>query len=377
MNRTRVAYCIDSFDIGGTELNAVRLAEALDPDRFELSVCHLRPDGPLRPRYEAIGATLHRVSIPNLYSPASIRAGIRLAAWLRRWNADIVHTHDIYSNIFAAPWVRVATRAVVLASRRWWYDVPRSGLVPLNRLSYRFAHRVLANSPGVAQLLQREERIPEEKIVQVPNFVSEPAFQKALPGERAAMRNGWGVPDGAFVVGSVARLAPVKNQASLLRAAALLGPEVHIVLVGDGPSRPSLEKLSAELGLADRVHFTGTLSQDPNPHQFFDISVLCSRSEGFPNTVIEALASARAVVATAVGGVKDVIADGSTGMLVTADDDTALAAAIQGLYSDAGLRRRLGEHGQNVVRARFHERIVVGYLMGLYEELVERHRKGD
>ena len=373
-HRTRIAFCVDSFDVGGTELNAVRLAEAIDPRRFELAVCHLGGTGLLRGRYEAIGATLYGISIPNLYSPATIRAGFGLAAWLRDWQADVVHAHDIYSNIFAVPWARIGTHAAVIASRRWWYDAPRPGLIPLNRLAYRFAHRVLANSPGVGDLLRREEHVPAQKVLEVPNFLEDHAFEQVGPDEWLALRRAWKVPDAAVVVGSVARLAPVKNHASLLRAVATLDPSVHVVLVGDGPSRESLERLAADLGIGHRVTFLGTIVQAANLHQFFDISVLSSTSEGFPNSVIEALAAGRAMVATRVGGVTDIINDGVTGRLVDANDDAGLAVALRDLVADPALRTRLGTRGRDEVRARFHQGPVVDRLMKVYEELAAGSR---
>jgi hypothetical protein len=161
--RIRVAYCLDSFAIGGTELNAVRTAEALDPDRIELCVLHLQTHGPLRSRYERLGVRMTHVPIRNLYSPRTAVQGMRLARLLRRWNVDVVHSHDIYSNIFVVPWARIFSRCSIIASRRWWYEVPRPELVTVNRWSSLLAHRVLANSSGVAKLLAREEGVPQNE----------------------------------------------------------------------------------------------------------------------------------------------------------------------------------------------------------------------
>src|ERR1700682_188698 len=104
--RIRVAYCLDSFAIGGTELNAVRTAEALDPDRIELCIFHLQTHGPLRSRYERLGVPMTHMPIPNLYSPRTAVQGMRLVRLLRRENVDVVHSHDVYCNIFAVPWAR-------------------------------------------------------------------------------------------------------------------------------------------------------------------------------------------------------------------------------------------------------------------------------
>jgi glycosyltransferase involved in cell wall biosynthesis len=370
--RIRVAYCLDSFAIGGTELNAVRSAEALDPQRIELCVLHLQTHGALRSRYERLGLRMQHVPIPNLYSPRTAMQGIRLAALLRRWEVDVVHSHDIYCNIFAVPWARALSGCSVIASRRWSYEVPRPGLAAVNRWSSLLAHRVLANSGGVAGLLVREDGVPRRKIVEVPNFLADSAFVLAGDAACAAQRRAWGVPAAAFVVGIVARLSPVKNHAMLLEAAAELPREFHFVLIGDGPSRPGLEALARKLGIESRVHFTGEVVSPVNLQQFFDVSVLCSSSEGFPNSLIEAMAAARPVVATPAGGVGDAVVDGISGILVPPANAAALAAALRTLAADAALRRRLGEAGRHAVATQFRQEIVIEKLSALYESLARR-----
>ena len=367
--RIRIAYCIDSFDIGGTELNAVRTAEALDPERFELCVAHLHADGPLRIRYEKLGVRMMHFPIPNLYSLKTVRQGICFVRFLRDWGADITHTHDLYTNIFAVPWARSFSKCQVIASRRWWYDAPRPGLIPLNRWANRLSHRILANSGEVAKLLAREEGVPLDKIVEIPNFLAKTAFDRLDEASRIAQRQAWGVPDDAFAIGIVARLAPVKNHDLLLRALQQLGPQFHLVLVGDGPSRSELVQLARQLNIENRVHFAGEVISPLNMHQFFDASVLCSLNEGFPNSVIEALAASRPVVATSVGGVPDVVADDVTGILIPLGDPTLLAGALRMLEADPLLRIRLGEAGLEAVRLKFHQEIVIGKFSALYETL--------
>jgi glycosyltransferase involved in cell wall biosynthesis len=370
----RVGYCIDSLDIGGTELNAVRTVEALDRQRFQVTVFHLHATGPLRARYEALGVPLVHLPIGKLYSLRTAIQGLRFMRLLRREGIQVVHTHDLYTNIFAAPWARLGGCRII-ASRRWLDAAPRPGLLPLNRWSYRFAHRVVANSTLTARLLVDKERVPATRVVELPNFLEEGAFRQVAAEVRSARRRSWGVPQGAFVVGAVARLAPVKNHAMLLRALPHLDEDVHLVLIGDGPSRVALEELARDLRVDSRVHFTGQLVEATNLHQFFDVSVLCSRSEGFPNAVIEALAAGCPVVATPVGGVPEVIVDHRTGLLVPLDEPKALAASLQELRRDAGLRRQLGEAGLACVRIRYHQRTVIAQLEALYRELAREAGK--
>jgi glycosyltransferase involved in cell wall biosynthesis len=369
-----VAYCIDSFDIGGTELNAVRTVEALDRRRFQVTVFHLHETGPLRARYEALGLQLRHLPIGPLYSPRTAAQGVRFLRLLRREGIEVVHTHDIYTNIFAAPWARLAGCRVI-ASRRWLDVTPRAGLVPLNRWSYRCAHRVVANSSLGARLLVELEHVPAGRVLELPNFLEERAFTHVPLEERSARRRSWGVPQDAFVIGSVARLAPEKNHALVLRALQRLEEDVHLVLIGAGPSRRALEELAKELQIERRVHFTGQLVGTDNLHQFFEVSVLCSRSEGFPNAVIEALAAGCPVVATPVGGVPEVISQGQTGLLVPVDQPDALAASVQELRRDAALRKRLSEAGPARARGKYHQTRVIAQLEALYQELAREAGK--
>jgi len=267
------------------------------------------------------------------------------------------------------PWARMLSGCSIIASRRWWYEAPHPGLVTVNRWTSALAHRILANSSGVAQLLVREEKVPTEKIVEIPNFLAESAFVIADERERVVQRRAWGLPEGAFAIGIVARLSPVKNHTLLFEAVAQLDVRFHLVVIGDGPSRAELGDLARHLRIESRVHFAGEVVSAHNLHESFDVSVLCSLSEGFPNSVIEAMAAARPVVATPVGGVTDAVTHGITGMLVPVDDPARLADALRMLESDPQLRTRLGETAREAVRAKFRQDIVIEKVSALYEKL--------
>jgi L-malate glycosyltransferase len=367
--RIRLAYCIDRLDVGGSELNAVRTAESLDPGRFDLRVFHLKADGPLYDRYRALRIPMTHVSISNLYSPATQLKTLELARALRGWGAHVLQTHDVYTNILAIPVSRLVSRSRIVASRRWWDYSPRPLLPVLNRSSYRFAHKVLANSESVGRMLEEEESVPRSKIFVSHNFLDDHYFNTPPAAAVAAKRALWNVPSGAFLAGIVARLVPVKQQETLLRALALLDESYHAVLVGDGPERRGLEQAAANLGLARRVHFAGELREGENLHGYFDVSVLCSSSEGSPNSIIEALAVARPVIATPVGGVVDLIRDGETGLLTPVGKPDRLASALRALRHDEALGARLGSAGLAVAKSRHRRQPVIEHLSSFYESL--------
>jgi glycosyltransferase involved in cell wall biosynthesis len=371
--RVRIAYCIDNMGIGGTELNAVRWAERLNRSRFEVSVICLRADGPLAARYADAGIRVVPLPIPNLYTVAAVRQGLRLTRLFAQMGVQIVHSHDVYNNVFATICARAARVPVIIASRRWWRSVYARRYGVANTLAFRLAHCVVANSPAVASSLQTEDGVRPERIAVVPNFVDDAAFAPLPVAERAARLRELRVPVDALVVGVVANLSPVKDHGTFLRAVALLAPrwpELHALLVGDGECRPALEALTRTLGLEERVHFAGWQPHEPNLHRLFDVSVLCSVSEGFPNSIVEAMAAARPVVATDVGGVSDAVHHGETGILVPPSNPGRLAAAIEDLLLDPGRRCALGAAGRDRARDRYHAGAVVASLEALYDKLL-------
>jgi glycosyltransferase involved in cell wall biosynthesis len=369
--RVRVLYCIDNFGIGGTELNAVKTAERLDRTRFDVSLMCLQEDGPLRARYEAAGIPIVTLPLGGFASWRAVVQGVRFVRYLVAKRVDVVHSHDMYSNFFATLWARVASVPLVIASRRWWHTLPARRHRLTNAIGFRLAHRVLANSPAVGESLVKDERISREKVWVVPNFVDDHAFESMDAARRATLLLELGVPPDAEVLGVIARLDPVKNHRLLLRAVASLVDrrlKVHLIIVGDGPCRSALETEAQRLGIASHVHFAGSRPNVPNLHVLFDVSVLSSDSEGFPNTLLEAMAVGRPIVATRVGGTVDAVIDGGCGILVPAGDEAGLAIAIEDLLRDPDKRRDLGLAGRQRARELFHQSRVLERLEQLYIE---------
>jgi glycosyltransferase involved in cell wall biosynthesis len=372
----RVVYCIDNMQVGGTELNAVRTAERLDRRRFSLSVVCIRDSGPLMARYKDAGIPVHTFPMTSLLGVRAIQQAIRLVRLFRSEGTDIVHSHDAYTSVYGTLCARLAGVPGVIASRRSWHSPHLQGrIMRANRVAYRFADRVVGNSPSVSRLVESEGGVPPSRIVTIPNFLDPEAFEAISASERRRILDELGVPADAFVVGIVARLSAVKDHATLLRAIASLHasiPTLHCVLVGDGPERQRLESLAGELGITGIVHMAGERAQSPNLHGLFDVSVLCSTSEAFPNSVLEAMAAARPVVATNVGGTPDAVRDGATGLLVPPSDPTQLAFAIRRLHSDPALRTTLGYAGRDAARVGYSADAVISQVEALYTRLAGR-----
>jgi glycosyltransferase involved in cell wall biosynthesis len=296
----------------------------------------------------------------------------RFARFLRREQVALVHCHDRYSNLFGVIASRLA-RTPVIASKRW-AEAERRHRV-LNALAFRWASAVVANSNSVVHSLTHDDRVDPARVTLVPNFVDDAAFQAPDEPLRRRLVRELGVPEDGRLIGIIASLRPIKNHDILIRALALLirdVPEAHLVVVGDGESRTSLESLAGELHVREHVTFTGVRSNAPNLHHLFEVSVLCSRTEGFPNSVVEAMAAGRPVVGTDVVGIRDAVSHEETGLLVPPGDPAALAAALRRLLSDRGLARRMGEHGRTRARQSFHSAAALAPLETLYHRLTTR-----
>ncbi|MEP7002472.1 MAG: glycosyltransferase [bacterium] len=373
VKRVPVVFALDTMRVGGTELNAVRTAERLDHKRFDLRIVCLDDEGPLAERYRSMNIPIVTLPLESLYGRSMFSSGWRFAQYLRDERVQIVHAHDMYTNIFATPWALLARTPVIITSRRWWHSLPNRKLQLGNRAAFRMSDAVLANSPQVARSVSEREGVSSDRIWNVTNFVDDVAFAKLTAEQREATRVRWGIPHGALVVGCVARLVPVKDHGTLIRAFATARqayPSAHLALIGDGESRAGLEALAAELNVSSAVSFVGELRDGDNYHRMFDVSVLCSLSEGFPNSLVEAMAAGVPIVATAVGGILDAVTDGENGLLVPTETPKELALALGTLLGDAALREKMGAAGRQRADERYQAGTAVKSLETMYDRLL-------
>lgn len=257
---------------------------------------------------------------------------------------------------------RVVSRPT--GSERLFARVRAPILAGLGRLTGRLADRVVA--PSHATGVELEEDYGARDVTVIPNGIA-PGPAVARPAEAINLRGG------RPVVLYAGRLRTRKAVAVLLEAFALLRrehPEATLVLAGDGEQRPALETRARELGLADAVRFVGAQPRSAMPGWYASADVFCLPSiyEGFPLAILEAMAAGLPVVATAVAGVPEAVADGVTGRIVAPEDAAALARALLELVADPATARRMGEAG----RRRVEEEFAIPRIAGAYIELWQR-----
>jgi len=292
-----------------------------------------------------------------------------MADFLRDEDVHIVHAHDRYTNFLCIAAARLAGIPSI-ASKRWMSDEDRRH-VWTNRIAFRLASCVLANSETVAESARRIEFAPPEHLCVIPNFIDE-GVGELSDADRRGLRAHFGYTDEQVVVTMVARLRTVKNHALALRAFARVAqrhPQVRLLLVGDGPETDAIQAQADALGVPELVFVAGHMDEAWRCHAAGDISVLSSRHEGFPNTLVEAMACGRPVVATRVGGVPDAVLHERTGLLFDREDEEGFATGIERLVSDLALRSTLGARGRERAES-FRAAVVIPQIEGLYRRLV-------
>lgn len=383
-DRVRVLHVITRLDRGGSADNTLLTAARLDPARFASSIAV----GPTREAGgtawdEARERGVQFVEVPHLVRPVSpladLRAARELVAAMRAGQYDIVHTHTSKAGIIgrlAAGRVRVP--AVVHTPHghvfTGYHGRLRTRLyIMAERWASRRTDRLIAlTGREVQDHLALGIGSPEQFRV-IHSGVDFTPFDVDSTGG-APVREELGIPAGALVIGTLGRLTAVKGQADLLAAFAALDlPQARLLLVGDGEERPNLEAQARLLGLEGRVVFAGWRQDVHRVLRAMDLFALPSLNEGMGKALVEAMYAGLPVVATAVGGIPELVAPGHTGVLVRPRAPAELAAALASLAVDREARERLGREAR--LRATGYS--VTGMMSAIekvYDELIEEKR---
>jgi glycosyltransferase involved in cell wall biosynthesis len=368
--KLKIAHVLGSFEIGGAEQVALNLAACQVELGHEVHVVSLKagPDGPHAEGFRKAGVQTHR--IPKLGPTVDPSLPLRLAWFFRKLGADIVHSHNPQPVIYTAPAARLARIPLVHTKHGENPDRMRSTL--LRRHTSRLVRVFVAVSRQTALQAEQQGEVAVGKAVVIENGIDIGAYAPDV-GLGAKLRSTLGIPLNARIVGTVGRMSAIKNQPLLVRAVApLLGPDVHLVIVGDGSHRPAVEAEVRRYASTDFVHLLGQRTDVAQLLPAFDVFALSSDSEGLPMVIPEAMACGIPVVSTDVGGISDVITDGETGFLVPKGDDVALRSRIEGLLNDSELRRTMGEHARQVCHSRYSLGAMRDRYMEKYFEILGR-----
>jgi glycosyltransferase involved in cell wall biosynthesis len=366
---TRVSLLIGQLGVGGTEKQLTLLARGLTARGVDTTVLVMFEGGPREDALRAadvpvIHLGFHRRSAGWRMPPANVAAFARLVAHLRRARPDVLHAFLFHSYVAAAPAARLARVPILVAGRRGLADgkAGRPMLRAVERVATHLTDLLVANAQAVADDARRAEKVRRDKVVVVRNGLPDSAFASCPPADLRSTRP---------VLLCVASLRTYKGHRYLLDAVARLkarGLPCTLALAGDGPERSTLEDQAVRLGID--VRFLGIRADVDRLLARADVAVLPSLEEGMSNAVMEAMAAGRPIVATDVGGTRELLQ--GRGVLVPPAEPEALADGIEQVLTDPGWATRLGRLARAWSREHLLADAMIDRHIRIYRELLER-----
>ncbi len=380
----KVIRIIARLNIGGASINSILLTSGLDKERFEsILLTGIIGEGEGDMSYLAEQYGINPIIISELGREISWKSDL-VALWklirlIRKEKPDIIHTHTakagtlgrIAGILTGVPCKIHTFHGHVFHS--YFGTVKTKVFIWIERILARFTDRII-----VISQLQYEEFCHEIKIAPPNKFsIIRLGFDltEFLNSDvhRGKLRRELNISEDTLLVGIVGRLTAIKNHAMFLKSAKKVSEKianVKFIVVGGGELESEMKELAVSLEIQDKVIFLGWRRDMPAIYADMDLVVLSSLNEGTPVTLIEAMASGKAVVSTAVGGVPDIVHDGQTGILVPSGDEEGFADAIVDLLEDAEKRKQFGELGREFVSANYTKERLCADISGLYDELL-------
>ncbi|MDD4899720.1 MAG: glycosyltransferase [Candidatus Omnitrophica bacterium] len=370
MMKIKLFIAIDNLGPGGTQRQLIEYLKYADRTAFDISIINLdKKYATLSQEIQALGFRIIGIDHKGLFNLRTLLTLIRL---FKREKPDIVHTYlftaDLYGRV--AAWLSCVP--VILSSVRG-LDLDKNFRQLLaDTVLSKITDTIIINAENIRPYLLNRDRINPSKIRLIYNGLELARFDNLKPA--FVMRNEFGIPKDAFVVGMVARFDHPKDYTTFIRTAKIViskVPNVYFIAVGDGPLRGQIEELASTLLIKKNIVFTGLRKDVPDLINSFDLGFFASLHEGCSNAILEYMSCAKPVVATAVGGCSELVIDGKNGFLANAKAENELAERVIQLLLEPELRSKMGKEGRAIIESRFNLEIMVGKTEALYHELLK------
>ncbi|WP_227498926.1 glycosyltransferase family 4 protein [Marinobacter sp. ELB17] len=368
----RVLHVTFNMGIGGTEQVIRQLVQGMIPEGVESEIlCIDGQIGPIGETLQQSGVPVHKLTRKQGFD-WSLVAGIRKR--LREGRFDVVHCHQYTPWLYG--WLAAlgtGARVVFTEHGRFYPDRHRYKAMLINPLIALLTSAVVAISSATKDALVRYEFIPRKKIQVIYNGIS-PLNRNAL--ETQKVRDRLGIPQDAFVVGTVSRLDPVKNQSMMLRAFKEFFehcPGSYLLMVGDGPDKEKLIRLSADLGISERTIFTGFINNPVNELSAIDVFLLSSLTEGTSMTLLEAMSLGIPSVVTDVGGNPEIVNHNVTGLVTKSNEKSEFASAITEIYKCRNKRKEISIAALEQFHDKFTRKKFVSDYLSIYHSVRKHH----
>jgi len=361
-----ISHVVENLNRGGLERVVIDLALTQQAAGHDCQIVCLFERGLLADEAESSGV---RVVVCDKGSAGTLAAMRRLRRAVKAHRTEALHTHNATAHYHAVAATLGLPFASVVSTRHGLGDADsRSRRERLYRLALPRTDAIVAVSASLRDSYIDRWTLPPDRVHAIPNGIDVDRFTTTTADARAALRVMIGAPATAPVIGTVGRLNWTKDQATLLQAfarARATHPDARLVLIGGGELRGTLEGLAADLAIENAVHFLGDRSDVPTLLPGFDVFALSSRTEGYSIALLEACAAARPIVATDVGGNREIVRDGSNGRIVPAADPERLGDALSHLLARDDLDS-MGAAGRAWVVANGSLRVMADRYLSLY-----------
>ncbi len=374
----KVAHVTLTMKPGGIENFVVSFARSLRNTNFKFTMVCLDGGGDL---LDDIHSSGFRSFVLNRRPGLDWRLVISLVRIFSREKFDIVHTHNEAAHFYAGLAARLSRVPCLITTEhsRHYIDDAHMRRRLQKFLMSRITDRWVTVSEELARVSVERDGLALKKLSVIPNGIDVERFMKpdSADDKLYALRREIGVPEKAKIVIMVARLHPLKNHEMLIQAMAEIKDQndnVHVILAGDGEMRDQLVRLTQSLGLGSIVHFLG-YKQDVRTHLWLsDVFVLCSKTEGMPLSLLEAMAARVPLIITRTANKAELITDGVNGK-VAESDVKALASALSDALRDPDKSRKMSENGFEFVREHFSLETMMNRYQGLYKEIIGERLK--
>ncbi|MFB3789161.1 MAG: glycosyltransferase family 4 protein, partial [bacterium] len=382
--KKKVIRVIARLNIGGPAIHVILLTARLDPERYESILLYGQEapeEGNMLHLAEEKG--VFPILIPNLGRDLNCFRDLKtlwtLYRFFRREKPDIVHTHTAKAGTVGRLAAWLAGVPVIVHTfhghvLHGYFSPWKTALFrTIERALARVSSRIIAVSEQCRQDLIAYGVAKPEAVRMIPLGLDLDSLVHPAPDTGPGLREDLGIPRDAFVVGMVARLAPIKRHEDLFQAIPLVlreYPDTWFVIVGGGERRDELENLAARLGINHHCRFAGFRRDQGRVYRDLDLVVLTSANEGLPVVIIEALASGAPAVATRVGGVPELIEEGKTGYIVEPGNIESIAEGIKKAAADPAQTRAMGLAAREEIIRKYSIQRLVGDIEKLYDELL-------
>ena len=369
MSPTRVVLLIPTLDRSGAEKQCTLLATRLPRDQFDVHVIALTRSGPYADVLSAAGIPLTLIGKRSRFDLSSFW---RLRRELNRLQPDILHTWLFAANSYGRLCAGAVPKARIVVSERCVDSWKAGWQLWLDRQLIAKTDRLVGNSNGVVEFY-RDLGVPADKLVCIPNGIDIP--ESSALADRTVLRHELKLSSDAFIAGFIGRLAKQKRVEDLIWAVETLRqirPQLHLVLIGDGPERERLEEFTRSIHCKEHVHFLGHREDAIRFLPAMDAFCLASSFEGMSNSIMEAMSYGRPVIASDIPPNRELVIPNVTGFLCKLADTVGFMQYLRRMIDEPGLGERMGNAGRERIRTEFGIQQMVDRYATLYHQLTGR-----